>query len=137
MIVVYPAIFTETKDRKDVVLVYIPDLDRSTEGHGIKDALLMAKDCIGNILFDVPDEELPPASEITGIDAAKSVFSGEGKSFVSLVDVDMEAFRRREKSKSVRRNITLPQWLDDMAKAAKLNVSAIAQGALKNALGIA
>ena len=60
-----------------------------------------------------------------------------GKSFASLVDVDLNAFRTREKSRSVRRNITLPQWLDDMATVAMLNVSAIAQSALKKELGLA
>lgn len=38
--------------------------------------------------------------------------------FVSLVDVNLAAFRRMEKG----RNITLPEWLDDMASVAKLNV---------------
>lgn len=137
MTVVYPVIFTETKDENDVVLVYIPDLDRSTEGYGIKDALLMAKDCIASILFDVPDAKLPAASEISSVDVKKGNFCGEGKSFVSLVDVDLDLFRQREKSRSVRRNITLPQWLDDMAAAAKLNVSAIAQNALRKELGMA
>lgn len=136
MTVVYPVIFTETKDNKDVVLVYIPDLDRSTEGYGIKDALLMAKDCIGNLLFDVPDAKLPVASEIDSVDVRKGNFYDAGKSFVSLVDVDLQPFRRREKSRSVRRNITLPQWLDDMATAEKLNVSAIAQDALRKELGL-
>ena len=137
MKVIYPVIFTETKDEKDVVLVHIPDLDRSTEGYGVIDAIEMAKDCIGNILFDVPDSEIPAAKKIDDIDLKSSPFFEDGKSFVSLVDVDLAAFRLREKSKSVRRNITLPQWLDDMATAAKLNVSAITQGALKRELGIA
>ena len=45
-------------------------------------------------------------------------------------------FRKIEKSKNVRRNITLPEWLDDMAAKAKINVSAVAQNALKTELGI-
>lgn len=136
MTVIYPVIFTETKDKKNTVLVYIPDIDRTTEGYGTADAIAMAKDCIGNILFDVPNSKLPNASEIDAVSASSSPFCDDGKSFVSLVDVNMDAFRQKEKAKSVRRNITLPQWLDDMATAAKLNVSAITQKALKNELGI-
>lgn len=136
MTVIYPVIFTETKDKKNTVLVYIPDIDRTTEGYGTADAIAMAKDCIGNILFDVPNSELPNASEIDAVSASSSPFCDDGKSFVSLVDVNMDAFRQKEKAKSVRRNITLPQWLDDMATAAKLNVSAITQSALKKELGI-
>lgn len=136
MTVIYPVIFTETKDKKNTVLVYIPDIDRTTEGYGTADAIVMAKDCIGNILFDVPNSELPNASEIDAVSASSSPFCNDGKTFVSLVDVNLNAFRQKEKAKSVRRNITLPQWLDDMATAAKLNVSAITQKALKNELGI-
>lgn len=136
MTVIYPVIFTETKDKNNTVLVYIPDIDRTTEGYGIADAIKMAKDCIGNILFEVQNSELPEASGIDAVNAETSPFFNNGKSFVSLVDVNLDAFRRQEKAKSVRRNITLPQWLDEMASAAKLNVSFITQKALKNELGL-
>ena len=135
MNIVYPVIFTET-DEKDV-LVYIPDINGMTEGNGIADAIEMAKDYIGNAIFDKKDSDVPKGRRIGEIDLQSSPFFGKGETFASLVDVDLDAFRRRKKSRSVRRNITLPQWLDDMAEAAKLNVSAIAQGALKKELGIA
>ncbi len=134
---VYPVIFTETDGKKKEVLAYIPDINGMTEGKDIADAIAMAKDYICNALFDKKDSEMPVAKRIDEIDLKESPFFENGKSFASLVDVDLDAFRLREKSKSVRRNITLPQWLDDMATAAKLNVSAITQGALKKELGIA
>lgn len=133
---VYPVIFTETAE-KGTVLVYIPSIEGMTEGENIADAIAMAKDYICNALFDKKDSEIPAAKKIDEIDLKSSPFYDCGKSFVSLVDVDLKSFRQREKSKSVRRNITLPQWLDDMASEANLNVSAIAQGALKKELGIA
>ena len=133
--VVYPVVFTQTKDEKDTYLVYIPDLDGATEGYGLTDAITMAKDYIGNALIDKAD--FPKASEIDAVDVSKSEFASAGKSFVSLVDVDMNAFRLKNKSRSVRRNITLPEWLDDMANAAKINVSALVQEALKEKLGVA
>ena len=134
MTVVYPAIFTQTGDKKDTYLVSIPDLDGATEGHGLADAIGMAKDYIGNALYD--KAKLPAASTIKDIDVQNSEFAQAGTSFVSLIDVDLEAFRRMEKSRNVRRNITLPEWLDDMATKAKLNVSAVAQSALKEKLGV-
>lgn len=134
---VYPVIFTETDGKKKEVLAYIPDINGMTEGKDIADAIAMAKDYICNALFDKKDSEMPVAKRIDEIDLKESPFFENGKSFASLVDVDLDAFRLREKSKSVRRNITLPQWLDDMATAANLNVSAITQGALKKELGIA
>ena len=133
----YPVIFTETKDEKNTVLVYVPDLDRATEGYGLDDAIKMARDLIGNMLLDTADADFPKASELDTIDVSKSEFSTAGKSFVSLVDVDIEVFRRKTKSRAVRRNITLPEWLDDMANEAKINVSALVQEALKEKLGVA
>ena len=136
MSTVFPVIFTETNDEGNPILVYIPDVDGMTEGTDIADAIAMAKDYICNALFDKPNVKTPN-TRIDEIDIKKSPFFNAGKSFVSLVDVDLDAFRQREKAKSVRRNITLPQWLDDMATSAKLNVSAIVQSALKKELGIA
>lgn len=136
MSTIFPVIFTETADKETPVLAYIPDLDGMTEGKAIADAIAMAKDYICNALFDKANPETPN-TRIDEIDLKESPFFDAGKSFVSLVDVDLDAFRRRERSKSVRRNITLPQWLDEMAASAKLNVSAIAQSALKKELGIA
>ena len=133
---IYPVIFTETKQKKNEILVYIPDINGMTEGKDIANAIAMAKDYICNALFDKKDSEIPAAKKIDEIEINSSPFFDSWNSFVYLVDVDLDAFRQREKSKSVRRNITLPQWLDDMATTAKLNVSAITQRALKKELGI-
>ena len=132
----YPVIFTETGDERGTVLVSIPDLRQATEGFGIDDAIAMARDCIGTYLADEDDSEIPDASSISTIDVSKSEFADAGRSFVSLVDVDIDFFRRKLKSRSVRRNITLPEWLDEMATKAKINVSAVVQDALKKTLGI-
>jgi hypothetical protein len=134
MTVVYPVIFTETKDEKETVLVFIPDFNGMTEGYGIADAIGMAKDYIGNRLYDKADAEFPASTPIADVDVSKGEFSESGKPFVSLVDVDMDVFRRKEKSRMVRRNITLPEWLDEMATEAKINVSAVVQEALKERL---
>ena len=76
------------------------------------------------------------ASEIDDIKPETTVFKDAGKSFVSLVDIDVDFYRRKNKSKYVRRNITLPEWLDDMATNEKINVSAVTQKALIQYLGL-
>ena len=133
---IYPVIFTETKDEKDTVLVFIPDLNGMTEGYGLANAISMAKDYIGNALFSKIDSEFPKASEIDDIKPETTVFKDAGKSFVSLVYIDVDFYRRKNKSKYVRRNITLPEWLDDMATNEKINVSAVTQKALIQYLGL-
>lgn len=133
---IYPVIFTQTNDKEDTYLVYIPDLDGATEGKGLNDAFLMAKDYIGNALYLKSNDEIPAASLIESVDVSQSEFAECGKSFVSLVDVNLDEFRMARKTKTVRRNITLPEWLDDMAAKAKINVSSVTQAALKEKLNI-
>ena len=132
----YPVIFTETKDEKETVLVYIPDLEGMTEGYGLYNAFSMAKDYIGNCLCSKADSSFPKPTPIEKVNPESGVFSSAGRSFVLLVDVDVDSFRRKNKSRYVRRNITLPEWLDDMAVSERINVSEVTQTALKNRLGI-
>lgn len=74
--VIYPVIFTETNDKNNTILIYIPDINGMTEGTGIADAIAMAKDYIGNTLFNKRDSEIPKASEINEIKLNSSPFFG-------------------------------------------------------------
>ena len=76
------------------------------------------------------------ASAFYEIDAAKGTFAEEGKSIVSLVDVDLAEYRRKVDNKTVRRNVTLPNWLNQEAEAANLNVSRVLQEALMQKLDV-
>ena len=54
---------------------------------------------------------------------------------LTLVDVDFDIYRKRLDQKMVRRNVTLPSWLNAAADKANLNVSRVLQEALKSKLG--
>ncbi|MBQ6966705.1 MAG: type II toxin-antitoxin system HicB family antitoxin [Lachnospiraceae bacterium] len=137
MTVVYPVIFTQTKDKKDTYLVEIPDLCGMTEGYGIADALHMARDYIGCALYDKKDSDIPDASIIKDVDPLKGRFSGKGESIVSVVDVDIDEYRRKMRDKAVRKNVSLPAWLAAEAEKAHVNLSRVLQDALKEKLNIA
>lgn len=136
MVLIYPVIFTATHDKKDTYLVEIPDLKGMTEGYGLEDAYNMARDYIGNTFYDKDDSEVIKASKISDIDIQSSQFFSGDDSFVSLVDLDLTAFRRSLNKKSVRRNVSIPMWLNQAADEAHLNVSHILQEALKEKLGV-
>lgn len=136
MVVIYPVILTATKDAKDTYLIYIPDIDGISEGYGIEDAYHMARDYIGGMLYDMPDDEIPQASPISSIDVASGTFADAGESFVTLIDLDLEAYRRSINNKAVRRNVSIPAWLNQAAEDAHLNVSRILQEALMDKLGV-
>lgn len=132
---VYPVIFTQTKD---VVLIDIPDLEILTEGQNMIDAVEMARDAIGlkGITIEDNGEQIPEPTELSKINLENGVFIKEGKSFLSLVDIDFTEYRRRVDNKAVRRNVTLPSWLNREAEKANINVSKVLQEALMTKLGV-
>ena len=135
MVGVYPVIFTKTKE---CVLVEVPDLRILTQGKDMADAIYMARDAIGlqGITLEDMEQEIPKPSELSQIDPHEGTFADEGMGFVSMVDVDFLEYRRRVDNKTVRRNVTLPNWLNREAEAARINVSKVLQEALMLKLGV-
>lgn len=135
MTIVYPTIFTKTGDEKDTYLVYIPDINGMTEGYGLENAINMARDYIGCTLYNKDDGSFPTASALGSIDPKKGEFADAGESFVSLVDLDITAYRRAMGKKSIRKNVSLPEWMAKEAEEAHINLSRVLQDALKEKLG--
>ncbi len=142
MKVTYPVIFTEVDTN---ILIEVPDLEIFTEANEegkekgtMADAIMMARDAIGISCIHAEDEgkELIEPSGLSEVDITKGTFYGEGKGLVSLVDVDLTVYRRRLDNKTVRRNVTIPNWLNQEAEKAHLNVSKVLQEALMTKLGV-
>ena len=106
--------------------VEIPDIDHGTwtQGETMKDALLMAQDAIGIMLED--KTEYPQATKIEDIKV-------KGEDIKTVVYIDMEEYRRNN-PKTVRKNVTVPEYLVVLGKKQNLNFSAILTEALKNKL---
>lgn len=135
---VYPVIFTPLHDEKNTVLVEVPDLKILTEGYGMADAMYMARDAIGlkGISHEDDGIDIPAPSELDTIDVSRGTFAEDGKGYVSLVDIDFVEYRRRVDNKTVRRNVTIPNWLNQEAEKAHLNVSRVLQEALMTKLNV-
>ncbi len=135
---VYPVLIVEYK--KDF-LVYVPDMEIYTEGKSMVDAIEMARDAIGlkGIDFEDDGKAIPlPSTREGAINRAKEdadIFD-YSTGILTLVDVDFYEYRRRVDNKAVRRNVTLPNWLNAEAEKAQLNVSRVLQDALISILGI-
>ena len=123
----YPIIL---HDEKDDIIVFVPDFNINTQGKDFADAIEMARDAIGVIGIDMEDnnEALPVPSKPFDIEVE------DQNDIVTLVDVDFTEYRRKNDMKTVRRNVTLPSWLNSAAEKSGVNVSAILQRALKNEL---
>lgn len=126
---VYPIIMTQGEK---YIIVFIPDFNINTQGVDFTEAIEMARDAIGIMGVDMMDdgEELPIASEITEMKA-------EEGSIFSLVDVDFNEYRRKNDLKAVKKNCTIPSWLNYEAEKAGINFSAVLQAALKAELKLA
>ena len=135
MTVVYPVIITQTNDEKNTFLVEIPDLDGMTEGYGMADAIKMSRDYIGGCLFNKAEDEYPKASSY--LDPEKGKFSYAGKSIVTLIDIDMDAYKKKLNSKAVRKNVSIPAWLDQRAQEEHMNLSHVLQEALMEKMNMA
>ena len=136
---VYPAFIAE---HEKIFLVYVPDMDIYTEGTSLADAIEMARDAIGLKGIDLEDDgmELPfPSTQEEAVSKAKEdteIFDYSA-GLLTYVDVDFSEYRRRHENKTVRRNVTLPNWLNIEAEKAHINVSKVLQEALKEKLHVA
>jgi len=129
----YQVIFTKKKN--GTYFVDVPDLDCITEGKSMSDAIKMARDAIGLKGIDLEDngKRIPNASR--NIDLKNGIFYGKGETIVSYVDVDFDDYRKSIDNKIVRRNVSIPNWMNRSAEREKLNVSKVLQDAIFALIG--
>ena len=130
---VYPAIITAEKGK---FLVSVPDLPGlHTFGNSMADALYMAQDAIEMWLWDAEnnDETIPQASSLKKI--AEMCISAD--QVVSLVAADTDEYRRQNDTRSVKKTLSIPAWLNHKAETANAPFSHILQQGLKEYLHIA
>jgi predicted RNase H-like HicB family nuclease len=129
---VYPVIFTPEEEN---ILVSVPDLPGlNTFGGNLAEALYMAQDAITMWLWDAENksEAIPPAS--TQAEIAKLCTAPEQS--VSMVAADTDEYRRQNDTRSVRKTLSIPAWLNSQAEKANAPFSQILQQGLKEYLHI-
>ena len=132
MKLVYPAIFTPYEDGSGGYAVEFPDLPGCvTGGDDMAEAIFMAEDAAsGWVLTELEDgKKAPKASEFGGINT-------EPGQFVNMVALDMDTYAEKYGSKAVKKTLTIPAWLNDLADKNNINYSQTLQDALIKKLGI-
>jgi len=128
MKIVYPITIEIDQDGK--YLVDVPDFKNHTFGKDLADALFMAEDMICILAVCMLDEgvELPEASSLEDLPQGENIIN-------TLVMADISAYKAKYDNRAIRKNLTIPNWLNTEAENAGLNFSHILQEALKERLG--
>ncbi len=125
---VYPAIFTYDENDKCFIVDFIDLKGCSTFGKTIDEAYLMAQDAMGLFLSDLdtfPKSTIP----FNGIKV-------ESNQFISLIEVDLDEYRKKHSNIAVKKTLTIPTWLNTLAEKNNINFSQVLQKALKEELNL-
>ena len=127
MKLVYPAIFTPCIERKGYTVV-VPDLPGCvTEGQDLLDAIEMGVDAAsGRILGELEEGNNIPTPTLRKEDIKLE----EADSFISMLVLDIDAYAEKYGEKTVRKNISIPAWLNTYGEKNNINFSRVLQEAL-------
>ena len=134
----YPAIFYKEDDGRFSVI--FPDLNHlATYGVDLDDSIRMAMDCLAGYLHSLilNNGEIPVASNIQNIDdkvikdELEELYTDKSRVFVNIISVNVAEYAEKHFNKSVKKLVTIPQWMADMADAKKLKLSKLLQDAIK------
>lgn len=122
----YPACFYPCEEKKGGYTVEVPDLPGCvSEGDSLADAILMATDAAcGWVLDELEDGKPVPASS-----ALNDIIPDEG-GFTTMLVLDMDSYAEKYGSKAVRKNCTIPAWLNAFAEQNGINFSQVLQDSL-------
>lgn len=126
MKLVYPAIFKPFSDGSGGFVVEFPDLPGCvTGGDNLEEAIEMGIDAAsGWILGELEDgNKVPEATPYKDVKA-------DNGGIVNLLLLDMDAYAEQYGEKAVRKNLTIPAWLNAFAEKNNLNFSKVLQDAL-------
>ena len=119
----YPAIFHKAEEGG--FWVSFPDIPEClTQGDDMQQAYEMAVDALGLSLTTMEErlEPIPKASEPDAIDPEDG--------FLVVVEFDIAEYRRKHRSKAVKKTLTIPEWLNEAAIRENINFSQVLQEAL-------
>lgn len=120
---IYPIRIENEKGKYKGTFLDFPDMC-SIESDSKEELIYLAQECLALEILDYEsrNQELPiPSEEVNG---------------VIFIHIWMPYFRNASKEIYVKKNVTIPQWLDILAKENKVNYSAALVRGIKMALGI-
>lgn len=128
---VYTAVLTPMEDGSGFY-VRVPDLPHCvTTGSALSDAIDMAVDAASVWLCSAEDhgDALPSPSLPADV-------PHQPGDICTLIQVDTVRYRAATDTRAVRKTVSLPAWMSDLASARGINCSQVLQDALREKLGV-
>ena len=129
MTYVYPALFVKEDES---IIVTFPDLeDTFTDGATMQEAFENAEDVLNLMLWNREEEkdDIPMPSSPEQITVPQ-------EATLAMIKADTLAYRKLHDQKTIRRSITIPSWLDTLARERNINFSQLMQNAIRRECGI-
>ena len=122
----YPACFYPCEEKEGGYTVEVPDLPGCvSEGDTLAEAILMGTDAASGWVLDEL-EDGKPAPEASPLE---NIIPEDG-GFVSMLVLDMDSYAEKYGEKAVRKNLTIPAWLNTFAENNHINFSQVLQDSL-------
>ncbi|MBO8155829.1 MAG: type II toxin-antitoxin system HicB family antitoxin [Bacillaceae bacterium] len=131
---IYPAIFHY--DDEPGIGVTFPDLPGcTTHGENEDDAYKKAQEALGLHLYEMEQSQIsiPEPSALSKLKMENYLEEGETGAYI-LVFVQMRDVRKELNTRAVKKTLTIPKWLNDLAKEEKINFSEVLKEGLKKRL---
>lgn len=125
----FPAIFSVAEDG---ISIRFPDLPGCFPcADNFEEAFKNAKEAMQLHLFGMEEdsENIPAPTSIANIHPAES-------ETLVMIEAWMPPFREKMNNKATNKTVTIPRWLDELARHEKVNYSRLLQEALKIHLGL-
>ena len=126
----YPAIFHSDKESGGYWISFPDFPECMTQGETVEEAYKMAVEAIGLCI----DERLRNEESLPGASATTDFLVEDGD-FSCLIEFDLLQYRKTHNSKSVKKTLTIPEWLNEAAVAQNINFSQVLQEALLQRVG--
>ena len=125
----YPALFHIAEEGG--FWISFPDIPEClTQGENMTDAYKMAVEALGLALEErIKENTVPVATEIHKLQQEEGAFP-------VIVEFDLLEYRKKHNSRSVKKTLSIPEWLNEEATARGINFSQVLQDALKVQLGL-
>lgn len=126
----YPAIFHN--DKKGGYWISFPDFPECmTQGETMEEAYEMAVEAMGLCI----DDRLKNEESLPEVSSPVDYILQEGD-FSCLIEFDLVQYRKKHNTKSVKKTLSIPEWLNEAAMEHDINFSQVLQEALMKKIGI-